>query len=63
MASFSGLVVDNILDEKVIAECSDTILRQTFDSRKIAKSIAYLSAENEKKAHLDVINKVFSEKN
>lgn len=62
MKLLSGLVVNDILDKKAIADCADFIVKNTFDSAEIAKSVSYLSADFERMAHLKVINKVFSEK-
>lgn len=62
MKPFSGLVVSDASEEKVISDCGAFILNQTHDSVEIAKSVSHLSAENEKRAHLEVINKVFLEK-
>lgn len=62
MKPFSGLVVADASKAKVISDCAMFIISQTPDPIEIAKSVCHLSAENEKRAHLKVINKVFLEK-
>jgi len=62
MKPFSGLVVSDASEENVISGCAAFIVNQMPDPVKIAKSVSHLSAENEKRAHLEVINKVFLEK-
>lgn len=61
MKSFSGLVV-NLSQDNIIAQCADYIIKQSFDSQRISASVAHLTSENEKKKHIEIINKVFSEK-
>lgn len=63
MKPFSGMVVDDITKESAIEDCVEYILQQTFKSEQIASSVSHLTSGHEKKAHLDVINRVFAEKN
>jgi len=62
MKSFSGLVIDDILHENAINQCAEYIIHTSFDAVKIADSVKFLTADNEKKAHLNIVNKVFYEK-
>ncbi len=62
MDNDSGLVVD-LTHEQTIKLCSSHILSAQPDPQKISASVSHLSAENEKQAHLNVINRVFKEKN
>lgn len=63
MKSFSGLVIDDVSKEISIRECADFIMQQTFQPEAISASVSHLTADNEKDAHLDVINRVLFEKN
>ncbi len=58
----SGLVMENDLNDAAIKLCADYIMQQTFDAQKIAAGVSFLSAANEKAAHLALVNKVFTEK-
>ena len=62
MKPFSGLVIDGILHKKAIEQCAGYIMQQTFEASKIAASVEFLSADKEKAAHLDIVNKVLTEK-
>ncbi|GAW87029.1 UDP-glucose:(heptosyl)LPS alpha-1,3-glucosyltransferase [Bathymodiolus platifrons methanotrophic gill symbiont] len=62
MKPFSGLLVDDILHKKAIGQCAEYIMQQAFEAPKIAASVEFLTADKEKAAHLEIVNKVFTEK-
>lgn len=62
MHDYSGLVVDATITDSVIEQCANYIIRASFQAIKIATSVAHLTSEHEKLAHLNVINQVFAEK-
>jgi UDP-glucose:(heptosyl)LPS alpha-1,3-glucosyltransferase len=59
MKSYAGFVVNDASGKNTFSECRDYILQRTFNSSEIAASVSHLSADNEKIAHLKVINQVF----
>jgi UDP-glucose:(heptosyl)LPS alpha-1,3-glucosyltransferase len=63
MKPCSGLVIKNPSENNAISLCGDYILQKIFNSSEIAASVTHLSADNEKKAHLKIINQVFADKN
>ena len=63
MQSFSGLVVKNNIDNHVINQCCHFVLQHQNNAVQIANSVTHLSADHEKQAHLEIIERVFSEKN
>ncbi len=62
MQSFSGLVIEDISKAEAIGVCAEYIMRETFHARQIADSVSHFTSEKERKAHLDIINRVFAEK-
>ncbi|WP_160172738.1 glycosyltransferase family 4 protein [Methylomarinum vadi] len=62
MKPYSGLVVNDVAEEDAIELCADYILQQTFQAEQIASSVSHLTSDQEKNAHLEVINRVFEEK-
>jgi len=62
MKAFAGLIIDDISKKNAISQCAEYIIQQSFEAGEIASSVSYLSADKEKKAHLEVINRVFAEK-
>jgi UDP-glucose:(heptosyl)LPS alpha-1,3-glucosyltransferase len=62
MTPATGLVIDAKVSPSDIQQCVDIILNKNFQAQQIAKSVLHLSAENEKKAHLNIINRVLEEK-
>jgi UDP-glucose:(heptosyl)LPS alpha-1,3-glucosyltransferase len=63
MKSFSGLIIDDVTKQNVISHCGNYIMQQKFSAAEISESVSHLLADKEKNAHLEVINRVFAEKN
>lgn len=63
MQPFSGLVIEDIAKPEAIGQCAEYILLQGFQPHQIANSVSHLTSDQEKEAHLEIINRVFAEKN
>lgn len=62
MQPYAGLVIKNAAKKNAISQCGDYILHQTFKASDISASVSYLSADNEKKAHLKIIDQIFADR-
>ena len=62
MQPFSGLVVQDITVPEALPDCAEYILTQSFNSKLIASSVAHLTSASERRAHLNVIERVLAEK-